>query len=55
MLEDSDIILFLILTKLACDSSLVPSIDPVCGMDVSNNFYSSEYHDIVLGHGISTI
>ena len=34
MLEDYAIILFLILAKPACDSSLVPSSDTfTCGMD----------------------
>ena len=39
LLEDCDRILILILTKLACDRSLVPSTDPfVCGMDVITTF-----------------
>ena len=40
LLEDCDNILFLILTKPACDRSLVPPIDPlVCGMGVIVNSY----------------
>ena len=39
LLEDCDNILFLLLTKSACDRSLVPSTDPlVCGMDVITTF-----------------
>ena len=39
MLEGCDILIFLMLTKPACDRSLVASIDPlVCGMDVTTTF-----------------
>ena len=39
LLEDCDNILILILTKPACDRSLVPSTDPlVCVMDVVTTF-----------------
>ena len=50
----SDVILSLILTKPACDSSLVPSIDPlVRGMDVITTLIARSSHANVLGDGIS--
>ena len=53
LLVDCDNLLFLILTKPACDRSLVPSTDPlVYGMDVITTFIAwnimSLYLDIVL-------
>ena len=54
LLEDCDKILFLVLTKPACDRSLVPSTDPlVCMMDDITNFIAWNII-IVLGHGTST-
>ena len=57
LLEDFDI-LFLILTKPACDRSLVPSIDPlVYEMDVTTTFIAwSTMTSLrsVKGHGIPT-
>ena len=39
LLDDCDILLFLMLTKPACERSLVPLIGPlVCGMDVTTTF-----------------
>ena len=42
MLEDCDNLLFLILTKQACDRSLIHSTNPlVCGKDVRTTFIAS--------------
>ena len=55
LLEDCHNLLFLILTKPACDRSLDPSTEPlVCGMDVITIFiawnFMSLYYDMVLQH-----
>ena len=52
LLEDCDNILSLILTKPACDRSLVPSTDPL--VSVMDVIAFIACHVIVLGHGTST-
>ena len=54
LLEDCDNILFLILTEPACDRSLDFNWSSCMRDGCYNNFYSLDYHAIVLGHGVST-